>query len=148
MQRSLFANSSDKHVYPFSFMHSVFTQLGFYSSEGNGDAGYRFTLKDDIHLVIPFHSADQEAATVDWGNAYITDNPNDEVAYNDAIIRWEETKEAFARKSEDYEKMKLADNSSLAQNESELVQLGKDMDSMKTNEQLRARGVISDPIQS
>ncbi|MDF2926114.1 MAG: ytxH [Paenibacillaceae bacterium] len=47
----------------------------------------------------------------------------------------------------DPDKLAEADNSSLAQNEKEMDKLGKEMDQMKTESELKKEGYVSDPIQ-
>ncbi|WP_181592675.1 YtxH domain-containing protein [Paenibacillus sp. YN15] len=60
----------------------------------------------------------------------------------------EETKETVkANAEETKEKLQASDNSSLAQNEDEMKKLGKEMDAMKTNSELKKDGFVSDPAQ-
>lgn len=47
----------------------------------------------------------------------------------------------------DAKKLANSDNSSLAQNEKEMIKLGKEMDHMKTDSELEKEGLIPDPIQ-
>lgn len=60
----------------------------------------------------------------------------------------EDAKETVkANVEETKEKLNESDNSSLAQNEEEMKKLGKEMDSMKTNSELKKDGYVSDPAQ-
>lgn len=60
----------------------------------------------------------------------------------------EETIEkAQQEKRETEEKLAQADNGSMVTNEQELEQLGKEMDQMKTNTQLKKEGLAPDPEQ-
>jgi gas vesicle protein len=60
----------------------------------------------------------------------------------------ENAKESVKANAEEAkEKLNESDNSSLAQNEQEMKKLGKEMDAMKTNSELKKDGYVSDPAQ-
>lgn len=60
----------------------------------------------------------------------------------------ENAKESVKTNTEEAkEKLNESDNSSLAQNEEEMKKLGKEMDAMKTNSELKKEGFVSDPAQ-
>ncbi|MFD2611831.1 hypothetical protein [Paenibacillus gansuensis] len=139
---------------PYHLLHNVLTGLGYSHGQDEEAFTYRYVLSDESSsgetvLLLPYHmSADDRTASVEWVNAAVTAGKAEQELRTEASAKLHETAEVLRRKLEDWEKMQQSNNSSMAQNEKEMIRLGKDMEGMKTNGELRERGVVPDPIQS
>jgi hypothetical protein len=141
---------------PFTDIHSIMTEQGF-SMMGIGESvKYRVALRDSstesiYWLEIPVERNLEDPDQAKLGKPFLYGEERIPIPVREAADSKLNEMADYLKNNvvniNDYRSNQSQPNGSMAADESEMKQLGKEMESLKTNEELSEEGEVPDPVQ-